>query len=55
MHKLHCLADTRISKDSHKMCKEIGMHGSEGNLEQIFEWKMGRKESIQKACGNVGG
>ena len=25
------------------------MHGSERNIEQIFDWKIGRKGSIQKA------
>jgi hypothetical protein len=37
------------------MGKECSIHGSEGNLEQIFEWIMGRKESIQKAYVNMGG
>jgi hypothetical protein len=37
------------------MGKECGMHGSEGNLEQIFGWKTGGKESILKACVNMGG
>jgi len=30
------------------MGKECGMHGSEGNLEQICDGKIGRKGSIQK-------
>jgi hypothetical protein len=37
------------------MGKECGMHGSEGNLEDIFDWKTGRKESIQEDCVNMGG
>ena len=36
------------------MGKEFGMHGSVGNLEQNFDWRMGWKESIQKACVNMG-
>ena len=52
---LYCLSGTGVSKNSHKMGKECGMHGSEGNLEQIFDWEMGRKESIQKACVSMGG
>jgi hypothetical protein len=31
------------------------MHGNEGSLEEILDWKTGRKESIQKACVNIGG
>jgi hypothetical protein len=27
----------------------------ESDLEQIFDWKMGRKVSIQMACVNMGG
>jgi len=42
-------------KNSDKMGEECGMHGSEGNIEQIFGCKMGSKESIQKACVNIGG
>jgi hypothetical protein len=37
------------------MGEECGMHGSESNLEQIFDWETGRKEPIQKACVNMGG
>jgi hypothetical protein len=37
------------------MGKECGMHGIEGNLEHIFGWKAGGKESIQKAYVNMGG
>ena len=54
-HNLYCWPDTGVSKKSGKMCKECGMDGSEGNLEQIFYWKMGSKESIQKAFANMGG
>jgi hypothetical protein len=32
------------------MGKECSMHASEGSVEQIFDWKMGRKGSIQKVC-----
>ena len=35
--------------------REFGMHGSEGNLEQIIDWKMGRKEFIQKGYVMIGG
>ncbi len=52
---LYCLSDIGILKNSGKMGKECGMHGNEGNLEVIFDWKRGRKESIQKACVNMGG
>ena len=52
---LQCLSDTGVSKNSHKIVKECGMHGSLGNLEQNFDWITGRKESIQKACLNMGG
>ena len=54
-HNLQYLSDNRVSKNSHKMSKECGMHGSESNLEQNFGWKTGREESIQKACVNMGG
>jgi hypothetical protein len=42
-------------KEKLKMGKECGMHGNEGNLEQIFGWKTEGKESIQKACVNMVG
>ena len=47
-HNLCCLSDTRVWNNSGNIGKESGMHGSEGNLEQIFVWKTRRKESIQK-------
>ncbi len=50
-HNLYCLSDTGVME---QMGKECGMHGSEGNLEEIFDWKRGREESIQKVCVNVG-
>jgi len=53
-YNLYCMSGSRASKNSGKMGKECSMHGSEGNLEQIFDWKMGRRESIQKACVNMG-
>jgi hypothetical protein len=37
------------------MGKECGMRGSVSNLKQNFDWKMWRKESIQKACVYMGG
>jgi hypothetical protein len=37
------------------MGKECGMHGSEGNVELIFDWKTVRKECIQNAFVNMGG
>jgi hypothetical protein len=43
-----------VSKNSCKMGEECGMHGSEGNLEQIFYCETSRKEAIQKACVNMG-
>jgi hypothetical protein len=46
---------SRESENSDKMGKECGMNGYEGNLEQIIDWKTERKESIQKACVNIGG
>jgi hypothetical protein len=52
---LWCLSGSRESKSSDTMGKECGMHGNEGNLEEIIDWKMGRKECIQKACVNIGG
>jgi hypothetical protein len=54
-HNLNCLSDIGVSKNSGKMGKECGVDGIEGNLEHIFDWKMGRKESIQKTCVNMGG
>ena len=54
-HNLQRLSDTRESKNSCKIVKECGMHGSLGNLEQNFVWRTGRKECIQKACLNKGG
>ena len=53
-HNLYCLSGTRVSKNSGKMGKECGMDGSEGNIEQIFDWKMGRKKYINKTCVNMG-
>ena len=47
-HNLYCLAYTGVWENSGNIGKECGMHGSEGNLEWIFDWKTGRKESIQK-------
>ena len=35
------------------MGKECGMHGNDGNLEEIFDWKTGRKETVQKTCVNM--
>jgi hypothetical protein len=43
-----------VSKNSSKMGEECGMNGSEGNVEQIFDWEMWRKGTIQKACMNNG-
>jgi hypothetical protein len=37
------------------MGEECGMHGSEGDVEQIFDWETWRKEAIRKACMNMGG
>jgi hypothetical protein len=37
------------------MGEECGMHGSDSNLEQVFDWKTWRKDSIEKACVNMGG
>jgi hypothetical protein len=54
-HDLYCLSDSSISKNSVIIGKECGMHGSVGNLEQIFDWKIGSKGSIQMACVNMGG
>jgi len=53
-HNLYCLPGSRVSKNSGKMDKECGMRGSEVNLEWIFDWKMGSKESIQRACVKMG-
>jgi len=44
----------RVSKNSGKVGEECGMHGR-GDLEQIFDWEMWRKETIQKVCVNMGG
>jgi len=52
---LYCLSGSGESKNSDKMGEECSMHGKEGTLEQISDLKMGRKESIQKACMNIGG
>jgi len=43
------LSGSGESKKSDKKGEECGMHGSEGNREQIIDWKMGRKESMLKA------
>ena len=45
----------RVSKNIVKIGGVCGMHGSEGDLEQIFDWETWRKESIQKVCVNMGG
>jgi len=52
---LYSLSGSRESKNSDKMVEEFGMHGNGGNIEQIIDWKMGRKESIQKGYVNIGG
>ena len=49
LNNLYCLSGPGVSQNSGKVGKECGMHGSEGNLEKIFDWKIGRKGSIQKA------
>jgi len=54
-HTLQCLSDDGLSKNSHKIGNECGMHVSESNLKQNFDWKTGRKESIQMACVNMRG
>ena len=54
-HNLYCLSDTGVSKNCCKMGKECSMNGSESNLEQIFDWKTVRRESIQKTCVDKGG
>ena len=46
---LYCLSGSGELKNSDKMGEECGMHGSEVNLEQIIDWKMGRKESMLMA------
>jgi hypothetical protein len=43
-----------LSKNSGKMGEVCGMHGSEGNLEQVFDWEIWRKNAIQKVCVNMG-
>jgi hypothetical protein len=42
-------------EEKRQMGKERGMHGNEGNVEETFDWKTGGKESIWKACVNMGG
>jgi hypothetical protein len=66
-HNLYCVTDLGychprcviqmlgLSKNSGKMGEECGMHGTEGSLEQIFDWKMLRKSPVQKACINMVG
>jgi len=44
---LQCLSDAGVSKNIHKMCKEFGMHGSESNLEEIFNGKREGKSSFR--------
>jgi len=43
------LSGSGESKKSDKVGEECGMHGSEGNGEEIMDWKMGSKESMLKA------
>jgi hypothetical protein len=43
-----------LQAKSSKMDENCGRHGDEGNLANIFYWKTGKKESIQKTCVNVG-
>jgi len=52
---LFYLSGSGETKNSDKMVEECSMYGNEGYLEQISDWKKGRKESIQKACMNIGG
>ena len=46
---LYCLSGSGESKKSDEKGEECGIHVSEGNLEQIIDWKMGRKYSMLKA------
>ena len=48
-HDLYCLLDSRVSESSGIIGKECIMVGNEGNIEQISDWKIGRKVSIQMA------
>jgi hypothetical protein len=37
-----------VSKNSDKISEECDMPGSEGNLEQIFDWKTGGKRPFRR-------
>ena len=39
LHDLYCLSCTRIMKEHWQVVEECGMHGTEGDLQQIFDWK----------------
>ena len=45
-HNLQCLSDTGISKKSHKMVKECGMHGVKIILNRILIGKREGKSPI---------
>jgi hypothetical protein len=49
------LSDTGLIEEQWLLGMECGMHGNEGDVEEIFDWKTDRKESIQKAFVNMGG
>jgi len=45
---LQLLSDAGVSKNSHKMSKELGMYGSESNIEEIFNGKGEGKSSFRR-------
>ena len=47
-HNLQCFSNAGVSKNSHKMSKELGLHGSESNLEEIFDGKPEGKSSFRR-------
>jgi hypothetical protein len=50
---IYTVCQTLGYEEQWKMGRECAMHGSEGNVEQIFVCKTRRKESIQKARVNL--
>ena len=39
LRNLQCLSHTRIIKEHWQMGEECGMHWTEGNFQQIFDWQ----------------
>ena len=51
---LYCLSDIGILKNSGRWVRNVECMGMKVILKR-FDWKRGRRESIQEVCVNMGG